>query len=57
LDDYKENRKEEGCRAEKSGEEKDEIEEGDHLQEDQVSAPENFMAPAAGANGADLGNH
>ena len=35
MDDDNENRKKEGHRAENSGEEKDEIEEGDHLQEDQ----------------------
>jgi len=35
LDDPIANRQKEGYRAEHSGEKKDEIEEGDHLQEDQ----------------------
>jgi hypothetical protein len=35
LDDYNKNREKEGYRPEKSGKEKDEIEEGDHLYEDQ----------------------
>jgi hypothetical protein len=39
LDDDNENRKKEGHRAETPGEEKDEIEEGDHLQEDQREGP------------------
>lgn len=50
LDDHNKNSKKEGNRAENSGEKKDEIEKGDHLQrKTSVKAPENFGVPSTGS--------
>jgi hypothetical protein len=45
LEDNNKNRKKEGDRAERSREESDEIEEGDHLQEDQREGAQELRGP------------
>jgi len=45
LEENNNNRKKEGDHAENSGEEKDEIEEGDHLQEDQREGARELRGP------------